>query len=300
MVTLNLSNWDEFDSVVVQADGKILAGGSVQTGFGEGLMARFNADGTLDTSFNSDGVFSTIFNSGTSAIYGLAIAPDGQVVAAGDSYTGTYDFGMLRLASGVPDQSAMAGSAFSCTIPADAFFDADGNTLTYTATLANDAALPAWLSFNAATRTFSGTPAVGDFGADEVKVTASDGSASVSANFQLEVTTDFIEALRITDHPRWNSASPNGTPGTSLSFSFMDVRLYTGQPQRRHFRADDFSGKQAVSACPALSGDRRCFVHRSGGRRYGRAIALGPIYRPVRDRRLCNDPSPMSSAACMD
>ena len=247
MVTLNLSSWDEFNSVVVQADGKILAAGSVQTGFGEGLIARFNADGTLDTSFNSGGVFSTVFDNGTSAIYGLAIAPDGQVVAAGDSYTGTYDFGVLRLATGVPDQSAMADSAFGYTIPADAFFDADGNPLTYTATLANDAALPAWLSFDAATRTFSGTPAVGDFGADEVKVTASDGSASVSANFQLEVTTDFIEALRITDHPRWNSASPNGTPGTSLSFSFMDVApLYGTATETSTFAPMTLAEEQAV------------------------------------------------------
>jgi len=220
IAALNLSNWDEFDSLVVQADGKILAAGSVQTGLGQGLIARFNADGTLDASFNGNGVFSTSFSNGTSAIYGLAIASDGQVVAAGDSYTGTQEFGVLRLASGVTDQSAVANNAFSFTVPAGTFFDSDGNPLTYTATLANGGLLPAWLSFNAATRTFSGTPETGDFGTYEVNVTANDGSASTSANFQLEVTTQFIEALRNTDHSRWNASSPNGT---SRSFDPLPV-----------------------------------------------------------------------------
>lgn len=56
IVTLDLSNWDEFDSVLVQADGKIFTAGSDQTGLGEALIARFDADGTLDTSFSGDGV----------------------------------------------------------------------------------------------------------------------------------------------------------------------------------------------------------------------------------------------------
>ena len=38
------------------------------------------------------------------------------------------------------------------------FADVDSSSLTYTATLRNGAALPSWLTFDAATRTFSGTP----------------------------------------------------------------------------------------------------------------------------------------------
>lgn len=247
IVTLNRSSWDEFDSVVVQADGKILAGGSVKTGLGEALIARFNADGTLDTSFSGDGVFSTRFSSGTSTIYGFAVAPSGQVAAAGDSFTGTYDFGMLRLASELTDQGAMGRSAFSYTVPAGSFFDADGNPLSYAATLASGGALPAWLSFDAATRRFSGTPADADFGARQVKVSASDGSASVSATFQLEVSTDFIEALRYADHARWNEASPNGTPGTALSFSFMDAApTYASANETSTFAPMSAAQKQAV------------------------------------------------------
>jgi uncharacterized delta-60 repeat protein len=257
IVTLDVSSADSFNSLMLQADGKILAAGTDQLGFGEALIARFNIDGTLDTSFSGDGVFSAAFGSGTSAIFALAMAPSGQVVGAGDSFTGgTYDFGMLRLASGVSDQSATAGIAFSYTVPAGAFFDADGDPLTYAATLASGAALPAWLSFNAATHTFSGMPADGDFGTQQVKVIASDASASVSANFQFEVTTGFIEALRYTDHARWNEASPNGTPGTSLTFSFMAAApSYGNATETGTFAAMGAAEKQAVRDVLALYHD---------------------------------------------
>lgn len=67
--------------------------------------------------------------------------------------------------AGQPLQSASVDedTAFTYTVPADAFTDPDaGDTLVYTATLADGSALPAWLQFDAATRTFSGTPGNGD------------------------------------------------------------------------------------------------------------------------------------------
>ena len=58
-------------------------------------------------------------------------------------------------------------SPFTFTVPAGSFADVDaGDTLSYSATLVSGAALPAWLSFDAATRTFSGTPANADVGSD--------------------------------------------------------------------------------------------------------------------------------------
>ena len=47
------------------------------------------------------------------------------------------------------------GAAFTFTVPANTFADVDpGDPLTYSATLADGNALPAWLSFNSTTRTF--------------------------------------------------------------------------------------------------------------------------------------------------
>ena len=93
------------------------------------------------------------------------------------------------VANAIADQNATQGSAFSFQFALNTFNDVDvGDTLTYTATLDTNAPLPAWLSFNASTRTFSGTPQNSDVGTVAVKVTATDGaSASVSDTFNIVV-----------------------------------------------------------------------------------------------------------------
>ncbi|WP_461537953.1 tandem-95 repeat protein [Spongorhabdus nitratireducens] len=89
---------------------------------------------------------------------------------------------------GLSDQTTAEESAFSYTIDSNAFRDIDGDSLSYSATLANGDPLPNWLSFDAGTRTFSGTPDDPDLGTIQVKVTASDGSFSASADFGITVT----------------------------------------------------------------------------------------------------------------
>ena len=93
------------------------------------------------------------------------------------------------VANEIPDQTATAGTEFSYQVPADAFSDPDtSDTLSYMATKADDTDLPTWLSFDAATRTFTGTPTAADLGTVSVKVTATDtGSATVSDEFNIVV-----------------------------------------------------------------------------------------------------------------
>ena len=86
------------------------------------------------------------------------------------------------------DQEATTGDLFTYVIPADAFTDADGNPLTYTAALSDGGRLPSWLTFDPATRTFTGTPGPGDGGTVRVTVMVSDGTATVSDEFALMVT----------------------------------------------------------------------------------------------------------------
>ncbi|GKW14413.1 hypothetical protein PEC301937_03630 [Pectobacterium carotovorum subsp. carotovorum] len=88
----------------------------------------------------------------------------------------------------LPPQSVTQDGSFSFTVPAGTFTDPDGDTLTLSATLANGSPLPAWLSFNPATGTFSGTPGNGDVGSLSIKLTANDGDTSVSTTFALTVT----------------------------------------------------------------------------------------------------------------
>ena len=93
-------------------------------------------------------------------------------------------------ANPIPDQTATTGSEFSYAFPENAFTDPDGHTLTYTALQqGDDTALPAWLEFDAGTRTFSGTPPDGAEGQLTLKVTADDGNGGrVSDEFTLTVT----------------------------------------------------------------------------------------------------------------
>ena len=106
----------------------------------------------------------------------------------GDPITGTTNNAPM-VANEIPDQTATAGTDFSYEIPDTTFTDADtGDTLSYTATKADDTNLPTWLTFTASTRTFTGTPAATDVETVVVKVTATDtSSATVSDEFNIVV-----------------------------------------------------------------------------------------------------------------
>jgi Ca2+-binding RTX toxin-like protein len=91
--------------------------------------------------------------------------------------------------SAIPTQSTGFYNAFSYQLASNTFTDVDaGDTLTYSATQANGSPLPSWLSFNSATRTFTGTPTVANAGNLSLKVSATDkAGASASTPFNLEV-----------------------------------------------------------------------------------------------------------------
>jgi uncharacterized delta-60 repeat protein len=91
---------DVASAVAVQPDGKIVAAGySDASGSSDFALARYNANGTLDTTFNSTGKVLTDFRgSGSSDIaFAVAIQPDRKIVAAGYSdASGSSDFALAR------------------------------------------------------------------------------------------------------------------------------------------------------------------------------------------------------------
>ncbi len=95
------------------------------------------------------------------------------------------------VANEIPDQSTDEDAAFSYTFAEDTFGDDDlihGDVLTYTAAESDGSELPAWLSFDAATRTFSGTPTNDDLGTYMITVMATDeAGASATDTFNIEV-----------------------------------------------------------------------------------------------------------------
>ncbi|KEZ71547.1 mannuronan epimerase, partial [Pseudomonas syringae pv. syringae FF5] len=86
------------------------------------------------------------------------------------------------------DQNITELKAFSYAVQPGSFSDPDSNTLTYSATLADNSALPDWLKFDSKTLTFSGTPGGTASGLYSVLLTASDATgASVADSFAINV-----------------------------------------------------------------------------------------------------------------
>ena len=100
-----------FYDLAVQPDGKIIAAGTslINVISSDTLVARFNADGTLDTTFASDGVFELNLG-GRDRAEAVALQTDGKIVLGGGA---DDDFAATRL---LPDGAL------------DVTFDSDGMT----------------------------------------------------------------------------------------------------------------------------------------------------------------------------
>ncbi len=117
----------------------------------------------------------------------------------------------------ISDQSVDQDQPFSFTVPAETFSDDDlihGDQLTFSASLSGDMVLPAWLTFDEATQSFSGTPADTDVGTYSVTVTATDNNAaSISDTFSFTVnSTGASEPINGTN----SSNVIDGTPGDDV------------------------------------------------------------------------------------
>ena len=87
------------------------------------------------------------------------------------------------------NRTATTGQVFACAFDANTFVDIESqHALVYTATLADGTALPAWLAFDAATRSFTGTPPAGSTGTLAIRVVATDaGGLGASSTFSLAI-----------------------------------------------------------------------------------------------------------------
>ena len=120
----------------------------------------------------------------------------------------------------ISHQNAVEDMPFNFQFAADTFTDEGvGDSLSYAASLSNDFPLPGWLSFEGATRTFSGTPANVDIGPTSQKVmdvfvTATDSTnRSTTASFQI-ILSNTNDLPTMTGTPETQA-----TPGTFYSFT---------------------------------------------------------------------------------
>ncbi len=148
----------------------------------------------------------TDISGATGSTYTLGDADVGTMITVVASYTDdqTTDESMnsaavgpianvndtLLLANTVDDLDTIEGIQFSLTFPANTFIVTNNSNisdLTYTATLLDGSDLPSWLKFDASNRTFSGIPNNSDVGSIFIKLSANNGSSSISTDFILTV-----------------------------------------------------------------------------------------------------------------
>ncbi|MFE5711448.1 calcium-binding protein [Streptomyces sp. NPDC056501] len=174
-VTTDFGGFDQAGGVVVQvADSKIIAAGPAGGNF---ALARYNADGSLDTTFDTDGKVTTDFG-GADEAFGVAVQADNKIVAAGRSDTGgTNDFALARY-------NPTDGSL-------DTTFDTDGRVITNfggNSDQADELAVQADGRIVAA----GGSDAGGNPNFALARFNPTDGSLDTTFDTDGRVTTDFV------------------------------------------------------------------------------------------------------------
>ncbi len=135
-VTMPFGNGtDIIRAVAIQKDGKIIAAGYFfNIGNNDFAIARYNTDGSLDTTYGTNGKVVTAIGNSTDEIFSIAFQPNGKLVVAGCSNNGSNnDFALARYnADGSLDTSFGAGGKVttpffnSFDIPYSVALQADG------------------------------------------------------------------------------------------------------------------------------------------------------------------------------
>lgn len=143
--------------------------------------------------------------SGSRSAYTITSSVNGHTVKENGGTNATYflsgieslKFSDASIASNAPpvlaqplqDQDIWAGTAFRFAVPSATFIDGDaGEVLSYKATLTDGRALPAWITFDPSTKSFSGVPTFGDLGSISLRMTVVDaGNAAIHDDFVINV-----------------------------------------------------------------------------------------------------------------
>src|SRR6266581_953502 len=107
-------NFGSFDQtaykVLLQPDGKIITVGypNTESSDSDFLLARCNANGSLDTTFGVGGKVRTSFGDLNGGAYGAVLQPDGKIVAVGFQATATNRFAEFALARYLGSSGSLA------------------------------------------------------------------------------------------------------------------------------------------------------------------------------------------------
>ncbi len=93
------AGYDQIGGIALQPDGKLVVAGFTNAGANPDIaMARYNLNGSLDTSFGNGGIVQTDFLNSANGATEMALLPDGKIVVAGTVYdnAGAGDFALAR------------------------------------------------------------------------------------------------------------------------------------------------------------------------------------------------------------
>lgn len=148
---LGTASYDVVDAVAIQPDGKIVAAGASTNNF---AVARYLADGSLDTTFDADGKATSSMIGGylaTTHAYAVALQPDGKIVVAGStngSDGGGYPmFALARFTSDGALDTSFGGSGVVTT----AGFPGNGDCVAHAVAVQPDGKIVAAGSANGTT-----------------------------------------------------------------------------------------------------------------------------------------------------
>ena len=98
VITNNFSLMEDFNNpgtlqlknIIIQPDGKLIVGLDTFDGSHyHFLLARFNSNGSPDTSFGNAGQITTAFGTADDHLHAILLQPDGKIIAAGSTSNGT-------------------------------------------------------------------------------------------------------------------------------------------------------------------------------------------------------------------
>ena len=211
--TTDIGGRDGANGVALQDDGKMLAVGAAQgPGGNDFALARYNSDGSLDTSFSGDGKQRTGFGGYNNVAKGVALQADGKIVAVGRAGP-NFNLGLARY-----NPNGTLDPSFSGDGKRTTGFDANGVAIQPNGKIVvvggvTVFAIARYNSDGSLDTSFSGdgvqTTDFGGFGAGAAAV-AIQGDGKIVA-VGSATTIDFQDRFAIA---RYN---PDGSPDTSFS-----------------------------------------------------------------------------------
>ncbi|WP_405941017.1 calcium-binding protein [Streptomyces sp. NBC_00207] len=243
--------------VVQQSDGKLVAVGGVN---GDFALARYLANGSLDTGFGGgDGAVATNLG-GADLAHSVALLPDGRLLAAGGGGAGE-DFALARYEGGgtTPPPPPSADLAVTVSGPGTVGI---GDQATYTVTVRNTSAtVPATAVTLADTLTGAGgtvlsaVPGQGSCTNTATSASCTLGTLAAGASATVTVVTEPRSTGTLSDTATADAAEPDPVPGNDRATANTTVNNARGCTIIGTSGADTLNGGYFADVICGLGGN---------------------------------------------